>query len=108
MTTDDRFQQLISKFQPAIDFLEQQGASLQTMNVQDNKLLVRAIVESEAVRDQIVEQFRKADPQLDEVHADIRIGEENVPVTGQSTVQTSQHFSHEGEPAPGSDTIAGR
>lgn len=108
MNTDDRFDQLKSRFQPAIDYLERQGASIQTMNIQDDRLLVRAVAESEDARDRITEQFRKLDPSLDEVHVDIRIGGDNVPTTGQSTVQTSQHFSREGEPAPGSDTIAGR
>ncbi len=90
MDSDDRFEQLKVKFRPALEFLEQRQIPIQAMNVQDDRLLVRGIAPSEAMRDQILEQFRHCDPSLDNVHADIRIdGADNVDSTGQSSVQNS-------------------
>jgi hypothetical protein len=102
MNTDDRFDQLKQKFQPALRALEQQGASIQMMNIQDNRLVVRAAVSTPAERDRIFAAFRQVDPSLQEVHVDIRSkAEGHMPATGQTTVQTSQEFSQQGEPPPG-------
>jgi hypothetical protein len=104
MNTEDRFDQLKQKFQSGLRALEQQGASIQMMNIQDNRLVVRAAVSSSTERDRIIAAFRQVDPSLDEVHVDIRAeGEGNVPATGQTTVQTSQSFSQQGEPPPGEE-----
>ena len=90
MDSDERFDQLKVKFRPALDFLESRKIPIQAMNVQDDRLLVRGVAPSSQVRDEIVEQFRRCDPSLDNVHADIRIdSEDNVDSTGQSTVQNS-------------------
>lgn len=99
MDTDQRFEQLKVKFAPAIQFLESSDVSVQALNIQDDRLLVRAVVPSPELRDQLIERFRRLDPSLDEVHADIRIeAADNVPATGQSSVQTSGSFSNPGEP----------
>lgn len=102
MDSQDQFDRFKERFQPALRVLEQEGAAIQMMNVQDGRLLVRAAVRDTAERDRILAAFRGVDPSLDEVHVDLRVeGEENVPATGQSTVQTSQDFSQQGEMPPG-------
>jgi hypothetical protein len=99
MDTEQRFEQLKAKFAPALQFLESGKISLQALNIQDDRLLVRVVVPSAEVRDQVVEQFKRLDPSLAEVHPDIRIeAADNVPATGQSTVQTGGSFSNPGEP----------
>ncbi len=101
MDTDRRFEQLKAKFAPAIQFLDRSHISVQALNVQDDRLLVRAVVPSPEMRDQLIAQFQRLDPSLDEVHTDIRIeAADNVPATGQSSVQTGGSFSNPGEPQP--------
>lgn len=101
MDSDDRFEQLQAKFRPAIEFLEHPGISIQSLNIQDNRLLVRVVAPSAEVRDEILDQFRRLDPSLDQVHPDIRIdGLENVPQSGQSSVHGGQSFSQPGETTP--------
>ncbi len=88
MDSGDQFEQLKQKFAPALQFLESRGIPLQALNIQDDRLLVRAVAPSEQVRDEIVEQFRRLDPSLDQVHPDIRIDSaDSVGSTGQSSVQ---------------------
>lgn len=98
MDSQDQFDRLKAKFQPVLDFLEAQQIHIQAVNVQDDRLLVRAVAPSEDMRDRIVEQFQQIDPSSKQFHADIRIDSaENAPNTGQSTVQTGQSFSQDGE-----------
>ena len=94
MDTQDRFEHLKTKFRPALEFIDSQQFHIQALNIQDNRLLVRIVVPSADVRDRVVEQFRRIDPSLSEVHLDIRLdAENNVPHTGQGTVQTSGEIS---------------
>lgn len=98
MNTQEQFDRFKHRFQPALRALDREGAAVQLMNVQDGRLMVRASVDTRAARDRILAAFQQVDPSLDEVHADIRVaGGGDVPSTGQSTVQTSQDFSRQGE-----------
>jgi hypothetical protein len=102
MSSQDVFDKLKQRFQPALRVLEQEGAAIQLMNVQDERFIVRASVKGIAEKDRIIAAFRQLDPSLDNVHVDIRVeGEHNVTSTGQSSVQTSQDFSQQGEMPPG-------
>ncbi len=94
MDTRDQFEQLKVKFRTALDFLESRQIPIQSMSVQDDRLLVRGIAPSAEVRDEIIEEFRRCDPSLDNVHPDIRIdSEDSVDSTGQSSVQNSGNIS---------------
>lgn len=101
MDTDDRFEQLKARFRPALDFLEAQNIPIQAVNVQDGRLLVRAVASSPEQRDRIMERFHRIDPSLEAVFVDLRMDRANVPETGQSVVQNSGDFSQQGEAAPG-------
>jgi hypothetical protein len=98
MDTQDQFEKFKRQFQPALDYLEREKVQLQALNVQDDRLLVRAVAPSAEMRDKIIEQFRRIDPESKQFHADIRIeAEDNVPSSGQSTVQSTGVFSETGE-----------
>jgi gamma-glutamyl:cysteine ligase YbdK (ATP-grasp superfamily) len=101
MDTDQRFDELKTRFQLALRYLESNRVAIQMLNIQDGRLLVRAATDSTEIRDRIMEEFRKLDPSLNDVHLDIRVeGVENVPSSGQASVQTSQNFSQQGEDPP--------
>jgi hypothetical protein len=92
--TADRLEQLKARFRPALEFIDRGQFHIQALIVQDDRLLVRIVVKSAEVRDQVIQQFQQIDPSLDQVHPDIRIeAADNVPHTGQSTVQTSGEIS---------------
>lgn len=95
MSTQDQFEALKSRFADALRFLDQNRIAIQTLNVQDGRLLVRAVANSNEMHERIIGEFRRADPDLDSVIPDIRIGAgENVTFTGQNSVQSSLDFSH--------------
>jgi len=92
--TDQRFDELKRKFSVALRLLEGSRISLQNLNIQDNKLLIRAAVPTEEVRAELMSALERIDPSFDEVFADIRVdGQSNVPNTGQSKVQSDLEFS---------------
>ncbi len=98
MNTEQRFDELKRKYGPVLQFLEDSQARLQAMNIQDDKLMIRAAVSSPDTRDRILAEIEKIDGSLAEVIPDIRVeGQPNMPATGQSTVQTGQTFSKQGE-----------
>jgi len=95
MDSDQRFEQLKQKYAPVLDYIAGQQVQLQNLNVQDNKLLIRAAVPSEEVKRGIEQRTSELNPALDDVLLDLRTGASgNVPHTGQTQVQTSQDFSH--------------
>ncbi len=43
MDTNQQFEQFKNKYQSVLDFISQQPVQLQNLNVQDDKLLIRAV-----------------------------------------------------------------
>ena len=43
MDTNQQFEQLKNKYQSVLNFISQQPVQLQNLNVQDDKLLIRAV-----------------------------------------------------------------
>jgi len=96
MDTNQQFEQLKNKYQSVLNFISQQPVQLQNLNVQDDKLLIRAVAPSEEVKNRIWDQIKLVDPTYGDLLADIRVDGTLVPHTGQSQVQTSQDFSKTG------------
>ena len=47
MADDPRFEQLKAKYSAVLNFINQSGARLRNLHVQDNKLFIRATVPTE-------------------------------------------------------------
>ncbi len=101
MDTEQRFDELKRKYAAVVQLLERSQARLQAMNIQDGKLMIRAAVSSPETRDRVLAEIERIEGSLAEVIPDLRVeGQANIPTTGQSTVQTSQNFSQQGEQPP--------
>jgi division protein CdvB (Snf7/Vps24/ESCRT-III family) len=104
MDSQERFQRLKSKYAPVLRVLDQSQARIQEMDVQNDRLMIRAAVSSTDLRDRVLDEIARLDESLSEVIPDIRVeGRPNVPTTGQTTVNTSQDFSQQGRTAPGEE-----
>lgn len=66
-------EQLKSKYQSVIDMIKQEtGAQLQNVHVENGKLLIRATVPSDAAKNRVWDQIKKANPgYTSELTADI-------------------------------------
>jgi nucleoid-associated protein YgaU len=71
MADDPRFQQLKSKYTTVLNYINQSGARMQNLHVQDNKLFIRATVPTEDIKNMIWDQIKLVDPTYSDLTADI-------------------------------------
>jgi nucleoid-associated protein YgaU len=67
----DRFEQLKAKYQSVLNFIQTQNVQLQNLNLQDNKLLIRATAPSQDVKNRVWDQIKLVDPSFSDLLADI-------------------------------------
>ena len=69
---DAKFDQLKMKYQSVINFIQaQNGANLQNVNMEGDKLLIRASAPSQDVKNKIWDQIKLVDPNFSDLTADI-------------------------------------
>lgn len=68
----DRFEQLKAKYQSVLNFMQSQNVQLQNLNLQDNKLLMRANAPSQDVKNRVWDQIKLVDPSFPDLIADIQ------------------------------------
>jgi len=68
----DKFETLKAKYQSVLNFIEQQhNTQLQNVNMEDDKLLIRAAAPSADVKNKIWDQIKLVDPSFSDLIADI-------------------------------------
>jgi nucleoid-associated protein YgaU len=69
----DRFAELKAKYQPVMNFIQQQqNTQLQNVNMEGEKLLIRASAPSQEVKNKIWDQIKLVDPNFSDLVADIQ------------------------------------
>ena len=85
----DRFEQLKGKYQSVLNFIKEQNAQLQNVNMQGDKLFVRASASSQDVKNRIWDQIKLVDPSCSDLIADIQAPQAAAATVGGSTPATS-------------------
>jgi nucleoid-associated protein YgaU len=68
----DLLPQLKSKYQSVLNFMNEQNVQLQNLNLQDNKLFIRASAPSQDVKNKVWDQIKLVDPSYSDLIADIQ------------------------------------
>jgi nucleoid-associated protein YgaU len=68
----DRFEQLKSKYQSVLNFIQSQGVQLQNVNMEGDKLLIRAAAPSMDLKNKVWDQIKLVDPTYSDLIADIQ------------------------------------
>jgi len=70
----DRFSELKAKYQSVMNFIQQQqqNTQLQNVNMEGDKLLIRASAPSQEVKNKIWDQIKLVDPSFSDLIADIQ------------------------------------
>jgi len=68
---DAKFDQLKMKYQSVLNFISAQGANLQNVNMEGDKLFIRASAPSAAIKDKIWDQIKLVDPNFSDLTAQI-------------------------------------
>jgi nucleoid-associated protein YgaU len=83
---DQRFEQLKMKYQSVINFIEAQNANLQNVNMEGDKLFIRASAPSQDVKNRIWDQIKLVDATYSDLTADIQAPAAAAAVAGASPV----------------------
>jgi nucleoid-associated protein YgaU len=67
----DRLDQLMTKYRSVLNLIQEQNVRLQNLNLQDNKLLIRAIAPSQEAKNRIWDEIKLVDPSFQDLVADI-------------------------------------
>ena len=67
----DRFEQLKAKYQSVLNFIQAQNVQLQNLNLQDNKLFIRASAPSQDLKNRVWDQIKLVDPSFSDLIAEI-------------------------------------
>jgi len=67
----DRFEQLKMKYQSVLNFIQSQGVQLQNLNMEGDKLLIRASAPSADLKNRVWDQIKLVDPSFSDLIADI-------------------------------------
>jgi len=68
----DRFEQLKMKYQSVLNFIQSQGVQLQNLNMEGDKLLIRASAPSVDLKNRVWDQIKLVDPNFSDLIADIQ------------------------------------
>ncbi len=68
---DPHFQALQLKYRPVLKLMEQCGVRLRTLDMDGGKLLLRAEMPSEALRQRVWDEIKEVDPSYSDLIADI-------------------------------------
>lgn len=96
-----RFEELRQKYMSVLNFADQQHVQFQNLHVEDNKLFIRATVPSQDVANQIWDQVKLVNPNLDDVTLDLQVVEQKT----QSAAATTQQPGSVQTPAQSTYTV---
>jgi nucleoid-associated protein YgaU len=68
----DRFEQLKMKYQSVLNFIQSEGAQLQNLNMEGDKLLIRASASSADLKNRVWDQIKLVDSNFSDLIADIQ------------------------------------
>jgi nucleoid-associated protein YgaU len=68
----DRFEQLKLKYQSVLNFIQSQGVQLQNLNMDGDKLLIRASAASTDLKNRVWDQIKLVDPKFSDLIVDIQ------------------------------------
>ena len=99
----DRFEQLKAKYQSVLNFMQQQNVQLQNVNMEGDKLFIRATAPSQDVKNRVWDQIKLVDSQSSDLTADIQApaaaaavaaaGAGSAPASRTYTVQAGDNLS---------------
>ena len=68
----DRFEQLKAKYQSVLNFIQSNGVQLQNVNMEGDKLFIRATAPSADLKNRVWDQIKLVDPNFSDLTADIQ------------------------------------
>jgi nucleoid-associated protein YgaU len=89
----DRFEQLKMKYQSVLNFIQSQGVQLQNLNMEGDKLLIRASAPSAELKNRVWDQIKLVDPNYSDLIADIQAPAAAAAAAGGSSTSASRTYT---------------
>jgi nucleoid-associated protein YgaU len=83
MANDQRFEQLKQKYQPVLNAMNQHQVRLQNLNMQGDKLFMRAEAPSQEAKNRVWDQIKLIDQNYSDLTCDITVNESLAPQQSQ-------------------------
>lgn len=68
-----RFEELKQKYQSVLNLIQQEDVQLSNLHVQANKLFIRGVAPSDAVKNSVWDEIKQVNPRYDDITADIGV-----------------------------------
>ena len=89
----DRFEQLKSKYQSVLNFIQSQGVQLQNLNMEGDKLLIRATAPSADLKNRVWDQIKLVDSSYSDLIADIQAPAAAAAAAGAPSAATARTYT---------------
>lgn len=93
----DKFAELKAKYQSVLNFIQEQNAQLQNVNMEGDKLFIRASAPSQDLKNRIWDQIKLVDPNFSDLTADIQAPAAAAAAAGGSTVAARTYTVQAGD-----------
>jgi nucleoid-associated protein YgaU len=89
----DRFEQLKIKYQSVLNFIQSQGVQLQNLNLEGDKLLIRAFAPTADLKNRVWDQIKLVDPSFSDLIADIQAPAAAAAAAGASSTPAARTYT---------------
>ena len=89
----DRFEQLKIKYQSVLNFIQSQGVQLQNLNLEGDKLLIRASAPTADLKNRVWDQIKLVDPRFSDLIADIQTPAAAAAAAGASSTPAARTYT---------------
>lgn len=89
----DRFEQLKIKYQSVLNFIQSQGVQLQNLNMEGDKLFIRATAPSADLKNRVWDQIKLVDPSFSDLTADIQAAAAAAAAAGAPSTPASRTYT---------------
>ncbi len=89
----DRFEQLKIKYQSVLNFIQSQGVQLQNLNLEGDKLLIRASAPTADLKNRVWDQIKLVDPSFSDLIADIQAPAAAAAAAGASSTAAARSYT---------------
>ena len=89
----DRLEQLKIKYQSVLNFIQSQGVQLQNLNLEGDKLLIRASAPTADLKNRVWDQIKLVDPNFSDLIADIQSPAAAAAAAGASSTPAARTYT---------------
>ena len=89
----DRLEQLKIKYQSVLNFIQSQGVQLQNLNLEGDKLLIRASAPTADLKNRVWDQIKLVDPSFSDLIADIQTPAAAAAAAGSSSTPAARTYT---------------